>query len=73
MAGSPAARQSETSPPSPTTVEVRHIPPRVITALDEWIGRLITFNGGFGDVLMEINEGKVRRIRPTESWLADKL
>jgi len=67
------ATQAATPEPSPVVVEVRYLPPRVVRALEDWIKRLIDTNGGFGEVLLEVQEGKIKRIRPTESWLADKL
>ena len=69
----PAQSGAPSLDPPPVSVEVSYLPARVVARLDQWIKGLISSNGGFGEVTIEVNDGKVKRIRPTESWLADKL
>ena len=60
-------------------VELRHLPAGVLRRIDQWIETLVhgdasrEGNGGFGELWIEVADGAVKRIKPTESWLANKL
>jgi hypothetical protein len=83
MAASPASPKSP--PPAPQSVvlvrdesgnlvELPRLPAKVLIALNAWLERLITLgNGGYGEIWLEVVGGEIKRIKPTESWMASML
>lgn len=64
---------AEHDPPKTMTIEVDEDTGKVFARLYAWMNSLKASNGGYGEALLEIKDGKVYRIRPTESWMASML
>ncbi len=60
-------------PPKTMILEVDEDTGKVFARLYAWMKSLKASNGGYGEVTMEIKDGKVYRVRPTDSWLASQL
>jgi hypothetical protein len=55
-------------------VELEHLPGRLLLALDKWLADLVDdVNGGYGEIWIEVVGGEIKRVKPTESWMASLL
>jgi hypothetical protein len=56
-----------------STVEVEHLPAKLIEVLENFLTDIKERNGGFAKITIEVVEGRVKRFECTQSFVVSAL